>query len=456
MTENNLLTLDQDPSSILAPSQLRGTVGNIIDRKQLQRKFKLMQWQQTMSISNSTLPGSAFTFTYMMELESNITAIRLLFGNTPTGIALTLTSAAVAPSSTFPVGSSSVVSFVDPTGAFAWTPVTFDYTGADNDIIRYNGTARALTIPAGGTTNIETGSTIWWPFSWSDWVPTFTLPRTDGGTRPVICIRVCVPNTIFSQGSTNNLGVGGPGLGLSTLYGRNFTVFTTAGDYATTQPVLGAGVSSPNFSGALLGIQTISTVPGAQIIVTGDSRETGQNGNETYTSAFHQAALQLSTPTCPIAVWNSAWGAVSSVDYTPQATQAINACPGSIVFIKTYSGNEAAAGTSLGAAACFARGMMEAERVVKAGGIPILMTPAIGGTGIGGIPANLAQANNIRNLVLAQASTGYRVYDMCPDLFDNAGNYLPGLTTDLGHPNGAGIRAMQPRLMDLIKSVVGI
>lgn len=174
--------------------------------------------------------------------------------------------------------------------------------------------------------------------TWTDIVAVQSLPRIDGGVRPVIMVRVELPN----------------GSVMTRPYNQTYN---WRGDqaprYFRTSKQAVAGVTNKSAFTQLANteasticpaIQYYSTKAGKQLLIVADSTLEGIGSNPTCYGAAQQAALTTSTVDNPVDYWNGALHAQVPLTYTPRIQDLLSVVNPTHLFYSSWSGNDVAAG----------------------------------------------------------------------------------------------------------------
>lgn len=174
--------------------------------------------------------------------------------------------------------------------------------------------------------------------TWTDIVPVQSLPRTDGGVRPVIMVRVELPN----------------GSVMTRPYNQTYN---WRGDqaprYFRTSKQAVAGVTNKSAFTQLANteasticpaVQYYSTKAGRQLLIVADSTLEGIGSTPTCYGAAQQAALTTSTVDNPVDYWNGALHAQVPLTYTPRIADLLPVVNPTHLFYSSWSGNDVAAG----------------------------------------------------------------------------------------------------------------
>src|ERR1043165_3106680 len=174
--------------------------------------------------------------------------------------------------------------------------------------------------------------------TWTDIVPLQSIPRTDGGVRPIILVRVELPN----------------GSVLTRPYNQTYNWRgDQAARYFRTSKQSVAGVTNKSAFTQLANteasticpaIQYYSTKAGRQLLIVADSTLEGIGSNPTCYGAAQQAALTSSTVDNPVEYWNGALHAQVPLTYTPRIADLLPVVNPTHLFYSPWSGNDVAAG----------------------------------------------------------------------------------------------------------------
>lgn len=374
---------------------------------------------------NSFTTSSDWTTNIVMELESDFTALRIGIPNAlPTqvnGIRVSVGVLAAAVPQAWLVD-------ITPTGG--WIDATFDGASSLNAPARIAADRYSLPL--------------------TDWLNIRSIPRTDGGIRPLIIMRIEYPN-----GSLPSV----PYLGTS-----NWRQATTPRVMKTSvQTVLGvtnkaAYTQTTNTEGSVVVpvVQYISKKKGRQGFISGDSTKEGVGGNPNGYGAVQMASYELSTPYNPIEYFNAGLHAQGPAVYSKRLADMGSFVKPTFVTYSPYSVNDTAVGgltddqigriyTSL---ADFMNEMRNHPNATLILTEPLPNNPAFRNTGAGDqkrrdLIADLATFDVIVAQGYAAAFSGSQ---------DANGQTLiaTGLSSDNVHPNLAGYQA----LAQIIKPIV--
>jgi hypothetical protein len=318
-------------------------------------------------------------------------------------------------------------------GAWAF----FEFGSPDPDRIKPIGKARQpFEVP--GNTQDQTGAKNVPLIVWSDWIGYKT---SDSAQRPDVQFRVLVPPQTLPM--TFPVGPGNLSKVLPDVAVRLVQQSQAAGDFVSA-PDAPAPQWQPTNYAPMFVIQYQSRVPGVQIVMGGDSHLSG------WFNFVQLAALRLSTPSLPIAMWNTAWGGQPSNTFWPTEDEAIDAAVPSVTVIEGWTANDgmhpAADDAYLG------RVREMAARTTAAGGIPIILK---------GLPRNLFGSSELTswqriNHALDTLVPGALVFDANAVVEDpqRAGCWRPEFTDDLIHPNLRGNLALVDPFETLLRGLL--
>lgn len=374
---------------------------------------------------NSFTTSSDWTTNIVMELESDFTALRIGITNAlPTqvnGIRVSVGVLAAAVPQAWLVD-------ITPTGG--WIDATFDGASSLNAPARIAADRYSLPL--------------------TDWLNIRSIPRTDGGVRPLIIMRIEYPN-----GSLPSV----PYLGTS-----NWRQATTPRVMKTSvQTVLGvtnkaAYTQTTNTEGSVVVpvVQYISKKKGRQGFISGDSTKEGVGGNPNGYGAVQMASYELSTPDNPIEYFNAGLHGQGPAVYSKRLADMGSFVKPTFVTYSPYSVNDTAVGgltddqigriyTSL---ADFMNEMRNHPNATLILTEPLPNNPAFRDTGAG---------DQKRRDLIADLSTfdvivaeGYAAAFSGSEDADGQTLIATGLSSDNVHPNLAGYQA----LAQIIKPIV--
>ena len=254
--------------------------------------------------------------------------------------------------------------------------------------------------------------------TWTDWMLVPSLVRTDGGTFPLLIDRIKFTGT-------PSIGYGITAGFDAVAGGRFCRTYANAGDCITTPE-------------AFTSTERVSELPTHVVEYMSDQGiiQVAHNGDSIQGPLLNhvtQAVLALSTAARPLEMYHGAKGGQSVVEYTDTMRQILPQIARGIHFLSPWSPN----GTSSVALAeeAWARTMEAVDIIKKAGGVPVLMTPAPCPGRIDTVEEEAFRLLTV-NRVLELGNRGYRILDQ-NEFYSSGGNpagYKPGYTDDLVHP----------------------
>lgn len=390
-----------------------------------------------------TNKSTALTYGVKFEAEAIFDSVALLWQNYETNTVPNV-KAIVAMSETFSTASQDtqyrpVVNGVtyniirNSTDDYGWSTVT--WSGAST-----------VTLPA--ASGAYGGQTV----TISDFIPCGSVPRSDGGTRPILLYRVYLPGTAnytVTSGATSysNLRIAG-------TYNRNRLIDASisggdgVGSPATT---MGAGVSdNPLVSPIFRFRDNVVSVYGV-----GDSITAGQGSTTSVGGWLKRACYDLSTMARPVVPCNLGHNSQPTSTYLAVARVVFPLAKPSVAFYFPYSPNSAvyserAVRDNMAQAAEFVT-LCNDYNVV-----PILCTP---------VPNNNLNAADDafrkEYCTLLRAMASDKNILMCDfDLYTSDGatpaRFISGYNADALHPNNTGYEAMTyPAKLALAKAIYG-
>lgn len=224
------------------------------------------------------------TYGVLITAEAPFDAVRVLFGNADTANAATVAAASVAVTGS--------LADVNPSGGGVLTALTF-------------GGSASLAIPAADRADRPR-------LAWSDWLPLSSIPRTDGGSLPLLIARAFFPDAAPSFTANLANAAWFPGTDDPLLNGHRLNSIRggvgnqTAGGFGTTAQVTVCPIIGFEFRYRQ---QVIS------IVGFGDSIMEGAALTKQMLTYLQQAVLSLSTVDKPISFHNLGRGGDTSAQY---------------------------------------------------------------------------------------------------------------------------------------------
>jgi hypothetical protein len=307
------------------------------------------------------------TCSIKMELESDFDQVRLILGGFEingvpiTGIkavmAATETAATDNADNTFrPIAGgvkyNALRSLADNFGwdAVTWkstsawdgaapTPVVTDLASATTGMLPL---AQVDTLTSQRPVDGPSGLTL--PsFLISDWMPTASIPRADGGIRPLLLIRIYMPGDATHSWSYMSVPAGGSYQANAAQRAafRN-RVYQAAYSFSDNVANL-----NDNFSLSVASIipyfyvQYKSRNGGITTMNVGDSISECTYMADTVSTWGHRAASDVSTPDLPIQAINGGWSGKGTMQYWKQARNLMTVIRPDVITYSSYSQNDA-------------------------------------------------------------------------------------------------------------------
>lgn len=175
-------------------------------------------------------------------------------------------------------------------------------------------------------------------FTWSDPIELQSLPRTDGGTRPLVMVRIEVPQGGYRSQPAN--GISNWRQNTSPRYFK-----------AATQDVLGVTTKSSYTNtlntevGVMIpAVQYMTEKQGKQLLISGDSTVEGVGGNPICYAAAQKVAYEASTPANPVEYFNAAIHAQLPAIYHQRIAELVDVVLPTNLVYSPFSSNDALAG----------------------------------------------------------------------------------------------------------------
>lgn len=257
------------------------------------------------------------TTNVVMELESAFTGFRVGIHNIHTA-AVTGVRVCV-----------SVRDKLDYAGSDAAWAAEYQTSGSDWYDATFDGSASGTLAPRIAEERPST--------TWTDIIPLKSLTRTDGGSRPVVMVRIQLPSgAVMSRpfNQTYNWRTAGP------RYYKTSKAAVAGVDNKTSYTQLAnteAGTINP-------AIMYYSVKSGRQLLIVADSTLEGIGSTPTCYGAAQMAAYETSTPENPVEYYNAALHAQVPLTYTPRIADLLPVVYPTHLFYSSWSGNDTAAG----------------------------------------------------------------------------------------------------------------
>lgn len=378
------------------------------------------------------------TWASLLGLEADFDLVQLIYENyvsTP----YTVGGAIIAPSAAANDGYYPV----DGSGAAqAWTQVTFNNGGADSPPAVTPGGVTTVTVPGviSGSPPNAIESRVF-----SDWMPVSSLPRTDGGSLPLLMTRSYMATAFTAVVAT-------PTAKLLTEWptinsGRTIQCYYKSGNFVSNP----AGFTTPNGPNqylSIIGVRFYSRAKGIILLVGGDSLTQGLNSTSNHNGFGLQTAKLMSSAARPVSLVNVGYASQTSAAFYQNLMKAIDGFKPTVVTIPVLSPNDTQDQTNADTAWASAQSVY--AYAVSKGALPVLWT-AFGDTALsGGTEAiRVAQNQRVRN-------SGLRYVDFDAVISDGASPARIKSAYNSGdgrHLNDAGYGAEAAALKTLLDTL---
>lgn len=372
---------------------------------------------------------TATTFQITCELQQHFDAIQVIFANSNPGYS----------DNAVQVKASVLSSAADLNGSGGtWTTVT------KSGLLR-------IAMPIAPATNRLS-------YILSDVIPLASLPRSDGGTKPLVVVRAYM-------GTSATLPV--LGNGTSDVYtnwasrsdGHLWAMRLQTGD-AVTDPTLFTSTTNVSQS-PIVGIRYFARGRVINVMGVGDSITEGRG---TYVNEGFgiKIADRLSTDGTTIEYSNCGWSGQNTVTFGERALDILGSpIKPDILLFPSCSPNNEASLTDAGFIASAAMRERVLSQCAQAGVVPVLWTMLPTNPSIHDWGADDAKRIADNAKVLAMRERGYLVGDTSTALSgttdaDGQVSFDPTYTTDGIHPNDAGSLKMADVLTPLVQRAGGL
>lgn len=379
--------------------------------------------------SNSAV-GTNWTTVLQMELEAPFSAVRIWVPNADTSAVATQTKVAVAVQQV--AGAFGAAANIDYSAGDGLINATFD-----------NGVASAS---ASGSNAIPAGIAANRP-SWkaTDWIGIKSLARTDGGTRPLLQVRIeqvwvsanwlLTCPYITSAGWKDGVTAGGR---LYRRFAQNVNGVSSPATFTSLSD------ETRKWCPVIVEYQ-LANGQGVQHHIVGDSISEGAGASDSWYGYHQRSIYELSTPSAPREIFNGALHSQVPSTYAAYATDMLPIIQPNLLHYQPYSIN--AVSTDI------TTGIIRDCRQQQGRVIAAAQTYAPGVLTVAGLPCNQAfktYTNDSRRTdfnaeISASASAAGRWYhaDIATPLSGTtAGNgqvlMAGGVTSDNVHPNDTG------------------
>lgn len=195
----------------------------------------------------------------------------------------------------------------------------------------FNGAATATLPPRLGPERTS--------ITWSDPINVKSLARIDGGIRPVIMMRVEMPNGSIMSKPAN--GISNWRMTTSPRYFKASKVNALA---VTDKNAWGSQLANTEIGVICPAVQYVTRKAGRQILIVGDSIMEGINGNPNCVGAAQTVVFRNSTPDNPIDYFNGAIHAQPPLTYAPRVGDLLDVIYPTQLVYGPWSGNDVAPG----------------------------------------------------------------------------------------------------------------
>lgn len=175
--------------------------------------------------------------------------------------------------------------------------------------------------------------------TWSDPINVKSLARIDGGVRPVIMMRVEMPNGSIMSKPAN--GISNWRMTTSPRYFKASKVNALA---VTDKNAWGSQLANTEIGVICPAVQYVTRKAGRQILIVGDSIMEGINGNPNCVGAAQTVVFRNSTPDNPIDYFNGAIHAQPPLTYAPRVGDLLDVIYPTQLVYGPWSGNDVAPG----------------------------------------------------------------------------------------------------------------
>lgn len=262
--------------------------------------------------------ANAITFNMQMEVESHFLGFRIGIPNIHTA-AVTGVKACVGVAASAPITNNFQV-FTQP-DQNEWIDVTW-------------GGAASVDLPSRAAEEI-------YSMAWSDMVYLPSIPRNDGGSRPLVCVRIEFPAGSTLSTPFNDV-YGWRGLGSARFFrcsNQEVQGVTTKTSFTQNNVVSSGG----DTKSVVPAIQYSSITRGHQLMIGGDSIQEGLGADARDYGYIQRAAYEASTMAKPIEYFNAGLHAQVPEVYERLVERHIEQVRPTILSYSPWSGNDVSA-----------------------------------------------------------------------------------------------------------------
>ncbi|NHQ93310.1 SGNH/GDSL hydrolase family protein [Janthinobacterium lividum] len=316
--------------------------------------------------NNNNGATGANTASIKMELEGDFDQVRLIIGGfeingSPiAGIKALLAATETASTDTTdnafrPIAGGLKYNVLrSQTDNYGWDAVTWRSTSAWDGvsalpIVTDLASAATGTLPLAQVDNLPNQRPVDGPsgmtlpsFLISDWMPTSSIPRADGGMRPLLLVRIYMPGDATHKWSWMSIPAGGSyQADAAQRAAFRYRVYQAAYSFSDN-----VGTLTDSFSLAVASIipwffvQYKSRNGGITTMNIGDSITECTYMNDTVSAWGHRAACDASSPELPIQVINGGWSGKSTMQYWKQARNLMTVMRPDVITYSPYSQND--------------------------------------------------------------------------------------------------------------------
>ena len=420
------------------------------------RRTRHISWAPSGWLVNHTTRHRCTDFV-TLTCPDDFLAVRIGFTNiTPVHYVITKVIAAA---------STTLHDHVNPTGVSFWQPMSFANNGRPVDEI-VSATDAPTTITVWGKqdqTPHAAGIPRW---TWTDWAPLRSLPRTDVPCAPrVLMIRLLLQEGCYR--TTPNGGFGEFHLTPAMNLGSSYVGGQILRDVVTVPEAVNAadaklGIAFP----AVSCVQFLTRNDGFVGMAAGDSHHQGTSTTTQFWNYLMRSTIELNARYAgrvPFGYWSTAQGGTDSEWFFGCLTNILDVARPSFIVLPGWTYNDITLAEHADRAAnmtFLSRLLMTAESCARSGAIPVFLTPFPRDAG-SMTPVQVGAWHELRDAIRSLRTSGAVVLDatrmlgrQLNDVMD--GTYQSEYTDDNVHPNNAGHAAISAALTPLIERICGL
>lgn len=374
-------------------------------------------------------PGTAYTVHILVELAADYQSVQIGVPNIHTADVAGV-KVAVAPTNAFPTTLTSAL--ITPSGA--WVDATFG--GASSGTL----TARIAAERA--------------RYTYTDSINVQPVPRSDGGARPLLMVRIEYPSSsVVSIPQNGKAGSPSWFNGGASNGHRLFSAIQAV--LGVTTPAAFTSTASEDSNMVLPAIRYTTKVLGIQLLSAGDSTTEGVSAGTNLLNPVTKAALMKSSVDFPVEIFNAALHAQGPSVYRARLEDLLAEVRPTHVVYQPYSVNDVSVGGLTPAELSRVRfntaeairalaGYSPSTRVLLLEGLPC--NSAFRDTGAGDAARRAFNSTELPTYVSARVdvAAGYANAFSGAEDVDGQTTIAAGLSGDNVHPNGAGVDALYP------------